>query len=54
MLVFTIITRGTLEEKIEAKLAKKKDIFELAIKEDELLRKEITREELIDLVKLDS
>jgi len=54
VLVFTIITRGTLEEKIEAKLAKKKDIFELVIKEDELLRKEITREELIDLVKLDS
>jgi len=53
VLVFNIITRGTLEEKIEAKLSKKKDIFDLAIKPDELLRKEITREELLDLVKLE-
>lgn len=53
VLVFYIITRGTLEEKIEAKLSKKKDIFDLAIKPDELLRKEITREELLELVRLE-
>jgi SNF2 family DNA or RNA helicase len=53
VLVFCIITRGTLEEKIEAKLAKKKDIFDLVIKPDELLKKEISKEELIDLVQLD-
>jgi SNF2 family DNA or RNA helicase len=52
-MVFNIITRGTLEEKIEAKLSKKKDIFDLAIKPDELLKKEITREELLELVRLE-
>lgn len=53
VLVFYLITRGTLEEKIEEKLSKKKDIFDFAIKADELLKKEITREELIDLVRLE-
>ena len=38
-----LITRGTLEEKIEAKLSKKKHIFDFAIKADELLQKEISR-----------
>ena len=54
VLVFYIITRGTLEEKIEAKLSKKKDIFELVIRPDQFLKKEISREELIELVELDS
>ncbi len=53
VLVFYLITRGTLDEKIEEKLSKKKDIFDFAIKADELLKKEITREELIELVRLE-
>jgi SNF2 family DNA or RNA helicase len=53
VVVFYILTRGTLEEKIEAKLLKKKDLFDLTIRPDELLRKEVTKEELMDLVKLE-
>ena len=53
VLVFHIITRGTLEEKIESKLSKKKDIFDLVIRPDEFLKKEISREELMELVELD-
>ena len=54
VLVFYLITRGTLEEKIEAKLARKKDIFDFTIQADEMLQKEISRDELMDLVQLDS
>jgi len=53
VVVFYFLTRGTLEEKIEAKLLKKKDLFDLTIRPDELLRKEVSREELMDLVRLD-
>lgn len=53
VLVFNFITRGTLEEKIEAKLSKKKDIFDLVIRPDEFLKKEVSREELMELVELD-
>jgi SNF2 family DNA or RNA helicase len=54
VLVFYFITRGTLEEKIEAKLRNKKDIFDFTIKADELLKKEISRDDLMDLVNLDA
>jgi SNF2 family DNA or RNA helicase len=53
VIVFTITAKGTLEEKIEQKLAQKRDIFDLVIRPDELLRKEITRDELMELVKLE-
>jgi len=53
VIVFTITAKGTLEEKIEQKLLQKRNIFDLVIRPDELLRKEITRDELIELVKLD-
>jgi SNF2 family DNA or RNA helicase len=53
VIVFTITAKGTLEEKIEQKLAQKRNIFDLVIRPDELLRKEITKEELMELVKLD-
>ncbi len=53
VIVFTITAKGTLEEKIEHKLARKRDIFDMVVKPDELLRKEITRDELMELVKLE-
>jgi SNF2 family DNA or RNA helicase len=53
VLIFNLITRGTLEEKIEAKLIKKKGLFDFSIEDDEMMKKEITREELLDLVQLD-
>ena len=53
VVVFYILTRGTLEDKIEAKLLKKKDLFDLTIRPDQYLRKEVTRDELMDLVKLE-
>lgn len=54
VVVFYILTRGTLEEKIEAKLLKKKDLFDLTIRPDEFLRKEVSREELMELVRLEN
>jgi non-specific serine/threonine protein kinase len=54
VVVFYILARGTLEDKIEAKLLKKKDLFDLTIRPDEYLRKEVTRDELMDLVKLEN
>jgi SNF2 family DNA or RNA helicase len=53
VVVFYILARGTLEDKIEAKLLKKKDLFDLTIRPDQYLRKEVTRDELMDLVKLE-
>jgi len=53
VIVFTITAKGTLEEKIEHKLKQKRDIFDLVIRPDELLSKEITRDELIELVSLE-
>jgi len=54
VVVFYILARGTLEEKIEAKLLKKKDLFDLTIRPDEFLRKEVSKEELMDLVRLEN
>jgi SNF2 family DNA or RNA helicase len=54
VVVFYILARGTLEDKIEAKLLKKKDLFDLTIRPDEYLRKEVTRNELMELVKLEN
>jgi hypothetical protein len=42
-----------LEEKIERKLAEKRSLSDHVIHADELMRKEVTRAELIDLVKLE-
>ncbi len=53
VVVVTITTRGTLEEKIEAKLDRKRNLAEQVVQADSLMRKEISREELLDLVKLE-
>ncbi len=52
VVVVTITTRGTLEEKIEAKLDRKRSLAGQVVQADSLMRKEISREELLDLVKL--
>jgi SNF2 family DNA or RNA helicase len=52
VVAFHILARGTLEDKIEAKLLKKKDLFDLTISPDQYLQKPVTREELLDLVSL--
>ncbi|GEM_PF-1632277 len=54
VVVVTITTRGTLEEKIEAKLDRKRNLAEQVVQADSLMRKEITRDELLDLVKLEA
>jgi SNF2 family DNA or RNA helicase len=53
VVVMTITTRGTLEERIQTKLDTKRSLSDQVIQADELMRKEITREELLDLVRLD-
>ncbi len=53
VVAFHILARGTLEDKIEAKLLKKKNLFDLTIRPDQYMRKEVTREELLNLVSLD-
>lgn len=53
VVAFHILARGTLEDKIEAKLLKKKDLFDLTIRPDQYLQKAVTREELLDLVSLE-
>ncbi len=54
VVAFHILARGTLEDKIEAKLLNEKNLFDLTINPDQYLRKEVTREELLDLVRLES
>ena len=53
VVVITITTRGTLEERIQAKLETKRSLSDQVIQADRLMRKELTREELLDLVRLD-
>jgi len=53
VVVVTITTRGTLEEKIEGKLEKKRNLSDQVVQADELMRKEISRDELLDLVRLE-
>ena len=53
VVVVTITTRGTLEERIEAKLERKRNLSEQVIEADQLMRKQITRGELLELVRLD-
>lgn len=53
VVVVTITTRGTLEEKIEARLEKKRTLSEQVVQADELMRKEISREDLLGLVRLE-
>ena len=48
--VFKLITRGTLEEKIDKMIESKNDIFKRFMEKDEELFKSISREELIDLL----
>jgi SNF2 family DNA or RNA helicase len=52
--VFKLITEGTLEEKIDAIIAKKRQLMDSVVQADNPnLSKIFTREELIDLLKLD-
>jgi superfamily II DNA or RNA helicase len=53
VVVVTITTSGTLEEKIEGKLDRKRNLADQVVQADSLMRKEISREELLDLVKLE-
>ncbi len=53
VVVITITTRGTLEERIEAKLEKKRSLSDQVIQADQLMRKQVTRDELLELVRLD-
>jgi SNF2 family DNA or RNA helicase len=53
VVITTITTRGTLEERIQVKLETKRSLSDQVIQADELMRKDITRDELLDLVRLD-
>jgi non-specific serine/threonine protein kinase len=53
VVVITLTTRGTLEERIEVKLEGKRSLSGMVIQADEFMRKEVTRDELLELVKLD-
>jgi SNF2 family DNA or RNA helicase len=53
VVVTTLTTRGTLEERVEAKLEGKRSLSGMVIQADELMRTEITRDELLELVKLE-
>lgn len=48
--VLKLITRGTLEEKIDRIINKKKSLFDKFVNKDEDLFKNLTRDELIDLL----
>ena len=48
--VFKLITKGTLEEKIDQLIANKQKIFEKFMDQDEEIFKTLTREQLIDLL----
>jgi SNF2 family DNA or RNA helicase len=53
VVVVTITTRGTLEERIELKLDGKRNLAGQVIQADELMRKEISKNELLELVRLE-
>src|SRR5437867_5980448 len=53
VVVITITARGTLEERIEAKLDRKRRLAEQVIEADKLMGQEITRQELLEPVRLD-
>ena len=49
--VFKLVTQGTLEEKIDVMIRKKRDLMESVIKEDDPgLLKHFSREDLIELL----
>ncbi len=48
--VFKMVTKGTLEEKIDLMIRSKQSIFERFLDQDEELFKKFTRQELIDLL----
>lgn len=50
VLVLKLVTRGTLEEKIDRMIASKKQLFEKFMDRDEEMFKNLSREELIDLL----
>ncbi|MDZ7582402.1 MAG: DEAD/DEAH box helicase [Deltaproteobacteria bacterium] len=51
--VFKLVTEGTLEEKIAAVIARKKDLMERVLKEDDPgLLKTFTRQDLVDMLAL--
>jgi hypothetical protein len=54
VVAFHILTRGTLEDKFEAKLLKKKNLFDLTIRPHQCFQTTVTREELLNLVSLES
>ncbi len=48
--VLKLVTRGTLEEKIDALINTKKELFEKFMDRDEEIFKTLTRSQLIDLL----
>jgi len=48
--VLKLITRGTLEEKIDRMIAEKQKLFEKFLEKDEETFKNFTREEIIELL----
>ncbi|MGC8579226.1 MAG: SNF2-related protein [bacterium] len=52
--VFKLITRGTLEEKIDDIIRKKSFLMNSVVESDEAIVKKLSREELIELLKLPS
>jgi SNF2 family DNA or RNA helicase len=48
--VFKLLTKGTLEEKIDQLISSKQKIFEKFMDQDEEIFKTLTREQLIDLL----
>ena len=48
--VIKLVSKGTLEEKIDLMIEKKKKLFEQYMTKDEELFKKLTKEELIDLL----
>jgi SNF2 family DNA or RNA helicase len=53
VVVLTITTKGTLEERIEARQDNKRYLAGQVVAADEVMRKEVSREKLLNLVKLD-
>lgn len=49
--VYKLVTRGTLEERIDEIISKKKMIFERFVEQDEEILKHLTREDLLQLLK---
>jgi superfamily II DNA or RNA helicase len=48
--VYKLVTRGTLEEKIDAMIRRKQELFETYLEKDEDFFKSLSRSELIDLL----